>query len=173
MEVAAVINCIIEFGVKDGRDDDRKRLLTELFVELNSVPGFLFKETFDDVDRPGRRVTISYGTDSDALRGWMRNEAHARAIDLGKREIFSHYTSRSRPEMSCEITAGRGRGPTVVPANQYHHWRRRLPPQILVRRWANWIEGREPLSQANISARPERVARLGGCTARAVRARRS
>ena len=77
-------------------------------------------------------------------------------------------------EMSCEITAGRGRGPTVVPAIQYHQWRsRRLPPQILVRRWANWIEGREPLSQAKISARPERVARLGGCTARAVRARRS
>ena len=91
VEVATVIACIIEFGVRDGRDDDRKRLLTELFVELNSVPGFLSKETFDDVDRPGRRVTISYWTDSDALRGWMRNEAHVRAIDLGKREIFSHY----------------------------------------------------------------------------------
>jgi heme-degrading monooxygenase HmoA len=91
VEVATVIACIIEFGVRDGRDDDRKRLLTELFVELNSVPGFLSKETFDDVDCPGRRVTISYWTDSDALRGWMRNEAHVRAIDLGKREIFSHY----------------------------------------------------------------------------------
>lgn len=91
VEVAAVIACIIEFGVKDGRDNDRKRLLTELFVELNSVPGFLSKETFDDVDRPGRRITISYWTDSDALRGWIRNEAHVRAIGLGKREIFSHY----------------------------------------------------------------------------------
>jgi heme-degrading monooxygenase HmoA len=90
-EVAAVIACIIEFGVKDGRDDDRKRLLTELFVELNNVPGFLSKETFDDVDRPGRRITISYWVDANALRGWMRNAAHVRAIDLGKREIFSHY----------------------------------------------------------------------------------
>jgi heme-degrading monooxygenase HmoA len=91
LEVGAVIACIIEFGVKEGRDDDRKRLLTELFVEIKTVPGFLSKETFDDVDRPGRRITISYWADMDALRGWMRNAAHVRAIGLGKREIFSHY----------------------------------------------------------------------------------
>jgi heme-degrading monooxygenase HmoA len=91
LEVAAVIACIIEFGVKEGRDDDRKRLLTELFVEIKTIPGFLSKETFDDVDRPGRRITISYWADTDALRAWMRNAAHVRAIGLGKREIFSHY----------------------------------------------------------------------------------
>jgi hypothetical protein len=39
-----VIACIIEFGVKDGRDQDRKRLLAELFVELDKLPGFLSKE---------------------------------------------------------------------------------------------------------------------------------
>ena len=86
-----MIACIIEFGVKEGRDEDRKRLLTELFVELDKLPGFLSKETFDDVDRPSRRITISYWTDADALRGWMLNAAHVRAIGLGKREIFSHY----------------------------------------------------------------------------------
>jgi heme-degrading monooxygenase HmoA len=90
-KVLAVIACIIEFGVKEGRDDDRKRLLAELFVELDKLPGFLSKETFDDVDRPGRRITISYWTDADALRGWMLNAAHIRAIGLGKREVFSHY----------------------------------------------------------------------------------
>ena len=88
---AAVIACIIEFGVKEGRDEDRKRLLAELFVELDKLPGFLSKQTFDDVDHPGRRITISYWTDADALRGWMVNAAHIRAIGLGKREIFSHY----------------------------------------------------------------------------------
>ena len=86
-----MIACIIEFGVKEGRDEDRKRLLAELFVELDKLPGFLSKETFDDVDRPSRRITISYWTDADALRGWMLNAAHIRAIGLGKREIFSHY----------------------------------------------------------------------------------
>ncbi|MGC1412516.1 MAG: antibiotic biosynthesis monooxygenase family protein [Acetobacteraceae bacterium] len=86
-----MIACIIEFGVKAGRDADRKRLLAELFVELERLPGFLSKETFDDVDRPGRRITISYWQDADALGAWMRNPAHMRAITLGKREVFSHY----------------------------------------------------------------------------------
>ena len=35
-----MIACIIEFGVKEGRDQDRKRLLAELFVELDKLPGF-------------------------------------------------------------------------------------------------------------------------------------
>jgi heme-degrading monooxygenase HmoA len=86
-----MIACIIEFGVKPGRDADRKRLLAELFVELERLPGFLSKDTFEDINRPGRRITISYWTDADALRGWMRNAAHVRAIGLGKREVFSHY----------------------------------------------------------------------------------
>lgn len=86
-----MIACIIEFGVKEGRDEDRKRLLAELFVELEKIPGFLSKETFEDIDRPGRRITISYWTEPDSLRGWMRNGAHMRAIAQGKREIFSHY----------------------------------------------------------------------------------
>ncbi len=82
-----MIACIIEFGVKAGRDADRKRLLAELFVELERLPGFLSKETFGDVDRPGRRITISYWQDADALSVWMRNPAHIRAITLGKREV--------------------------------------------------------------------------------------
>jgi hypothetical protein len=39
-----VIACIIEFSVKEGRDQDRKLLLAELFVELDKLPGFLSKE---------------------------------------------------------------------------------------------------------------------------------
>jgi len=92
-----MIACIIEFGVKPGRDEERKRLLAEPFVELERLPGFRSKETFDDVDRPGRRVTISYWSDAEALRDWMRNPAHLRAIGLGKREIFSHYSIRIAP----------------------------------------------------------------------------
>ena len=39
------------------------------------------------MDRPGWRITISYWADANALRGWMVNTAHIRAI--GK--IFRHY----------------------------------------------------------------------------------
>ncbi len=86
-----MIACIIEFGVKDGRDDDRRRLLTELMAEIATLPGFISKETFDDVERPDRRITISWWTDADALQAWMRNAPHRRAMALGKREILSHY----------------------------------------------------------------------------------
>ena len=86
-----MIACIIEFGTRPGRDDDRKRLLAEMFVELEQVSGFLSKETFEDVEHPGRRVTISYWADAESLRNWMRNAEHLRAIGLGKRDIFSHY----------------------------------------------------------------------------------
>ena len=86
-----MIACIIEFDVKPGRDADRVRLLGELFVEIRTIPGFVSKETFEDVEHPGRRITISYWQDAEALRVWMRNEAHRRAIGQGKRDIFSHY----------------------------------------------------------------------------------
>ncbi len=86
-----MIVCIIEFAVEEGRDADRARLLAELFVALESVPGFISKETFADVAQPDRRITLSYWTDAEALRGWMRNAAHRHAIGLGKREIFSSY----------------------------------------------------------------------------------
>lgn len=101
-----MIACIIEFGVKTGRDEDRRRLLAELFVELETLPGFVSKETFSDVERPERRITISYWTDVNSLRGWMRNAAHLHAIGLGKREIFSHYSIKIAPiERETDWTA--------------------------------------------------------------------
>ena len=47
-----MIACIIEFGVKDGRDQDRKRLLA--FVELEAADP---RRKFDDVDVRSR-ITI-------------------------------------------------------------------------------------------------------------------
>ena len=106
---------MIEFGVKEGRDEDRKRQLAELFVELDKLPGFLLKETFDDVDRPGRRIAISYWTDADALRGWMLNAAHIRAIGLCKREFFSHYNIKT-------ATIERETDWTLQPASPRSHY---------------------------------------------------
>lgn len=86
--------CVIEFGVKPGMDEVRTKLLTELFAELSTFDGFLGKETYDDCDKPGRRITISYWSDKDALARWMRNRAHLRSIGIGKREVFTHYQIR-------------------------------------------------------------------------------
>jgi heme-degrading monooxygenase HmoA len=89
-----MILCVIEFGVKPGMDEVRTKLLAELFVELSTFDGFLGKETYDDCDKPGRRITISYWTDEEALARWMRNRPHVRSIGIGKREVFTHYHIR-------------------------------------------------------------------------------
>lgn len=89
-----MILCFIEFGVKPGMDDVRIKLLTELFQELSTFDGFHGKETYEDCDKPGRRITVSYWSDRDALARWMRNRAHLRSIGLGKREVFTHYQIR-------------------------------------------------------------------------------
>lgn len=86
-----MIMCVIEFGVKPGMDDMRKQLLAEMFAELTTFDGFLRKETFDDCDKPGRRITISYWRDDEALGRWMRNREHLRSIGLGRREVLTHY----------------------------------------------------------------------------------
>jgi heme-degrading monooxygenase HmoA len=89
-----MIVCIIEFGVRPGMDPVRTRLLTELFAELETFDGFQGKETFEDCDKPGRKITISYWTDAEALGRWMKDRAHLRAIGIGKQEVFTHYQIR-------------------------------------------------------------------------------
>jgi heme-degrading monooxygenase HmoA len=89
-----MIMCVIEFGVKPGMDEVRVKLLQELFVELSTFDGFHGKETYDDCDKPGRKITISYWSDEEALARWMRNRPHVRSIGIGKREVFTHYQIR-------------------------------------------------------------------------------
>ena len=86
-----MIICVIEFGVKPGMDDVRKKLLAEMFVELETFEGFLGKETFEDCEKRGRLITISRWSDSEALARWMRNRAHMRSISIGRREVFTYY----------------------------------------------------------------------------------
>jgi heme-degrading monooxygenase HmoA len=70
------------------------KLLQEMFVELATFEGFFGKESFLDAEKPGRRISISYWRDQDALARWMKNLAHLRTIGIGKREVFSRYSIR-------------------------------------------------------------------------------
>jgi heme-degrading monooxygenase HmoA len=89
-----MILCFIEFGVKPGMDDLRNKLLTELFQELSTFEGFQGKETYEDCDKPGRKITVSFWSDREALARWMRNRPHLRSIGIGKREVFTYYQIR-------------------------------------------------------------------------------
>ena len=84
--------CVIEFGTRSGMEERTRALLAELLVEAGKVDGFVSKESFLSRDRPGKTLSISYWRDDAALNTWMANAEHRRAIQLGNRELFSHYT---------------------------------------------------------------------------------
>lgn len=83
--------CVIEFGTVPGMEQRNRDLVTELLVEAGKLDGFISKESFTSRDNPGKVVTLSYWRDADALRAWMHNAEHRKAIPLGRKELFTHY----------------------------------------------------------------------------------
>lgn len=92
-----MIACIIEFSIRPGMETRHREALEPLLKEVESVPGFISKETFDSRQRPGRLLTISYWESREAMRAWMANPNHRKSILVGKQEVFSHYTIRIAP----------------------------------------------------------------------------
>jgi heme-degrading monooxygenase HmoA len=84
--------CIIEFGTVPGKEEQNRALVTELLVEAKTIDGFISKEGFVSRDTPGKVITLSYWRDAESLRAWMSNTEHRKAIPLGKKELFTHYT---------------------------------------------------------------------------------
>ena len=84
--------CMIEFGTRLGMEERTRALLAELLVEAGKVDGFVSKESFLSKESPGKTVSISFWRDDAALETWMSNVEHRRAIQIGNRELFSHYT---------------------------------------------------------------------------------
>lgn len=94
--------CLIEFGTAPGKEEQNRALVKELLVEARTIDGFISKESFTSRDTPGKVITLSYWKDADSLRAWMRNAEHRKAIPLGKKELFTHYTIQI-----AEITSDR------------------------------------------------------------------
>lgn len=87
-----MLACLIEFGVVPGKEEQNQALVKDLLVEAGTIDGFISKESFTSRDTPGKVITLSYWKDADSLRAWMRNAEHRKAIPLGKKELFTHYT---------------------------------------------------------------------------------
>jgi heme-degrading monooxygenase HmoA len=87
-----MLMCVIEFGTRLGMEERTRTLLTELLVEAGKIDGFVSKESFLSKDRAGKTISISYWRDDAALKTWMANIEHRRAIQIGNRELFAHYT---------------------------------------------------------------------------------
>lgn len=89
-----MIVCIIEFGVRKGMEAKLREALEPLLIEVKDIPGFISKETFESRVAPGRMFTVSYWENREAMKAWMANANHRKAMAAGKREIFSDYTIR-------------------------------------------------------------------------------
>lgn len=101
-----MIACIIEFGIRKGMETRHRALLEPLLREVESIAGFVSKETFESPAQPGRLVTISYWESREAMKAWMENTNHRRTMVAGKREVFSHYAIRiAEIERAYEWTA--------------------------------------------------------------------
>ena len=97
--------CVIEFGTVPGMEERNRALVAELLVDAARIDGFLSKETFLSRDNPGKVVTLSYWRDAEALRTWMADPAHRRAIPLGRQALFTHYTIQLAEVVSDKVMA--------------------------------------------------------------------
>src|SRR5688500_13447591 len=89
-----MIVCIIEFGLRQGMETRHRELLEPLLAEVQGIPGFISKETFESRAQPGSLLTVSYWTDREAMKAWMANADHRKTMLAGKREVFTHYGIR-------------------------------------------------------------------------------
>ena len=85
-----MIACIIEFGVRPGREAEHQRLLAQLMAKVAAVDGFVSKEAFQSRSDPAKTITISLWRDHAALARWNADPDHIAAMAAGK-TIFSHY----------------------------------------------------------------------------------
>jgi heme-degrading monooxygenase HmoA len=92
-----MIACIIEFSIRPGMEARHREVLEPLLKEVEGLPGFISKETFESRASPGRLLTISYWEDREAIKGWMSNANHRKTIVTGKRDIFAKYKIRIAP----------------------------------------------------------------------------
>ena len=86
-----MIACIIEFGVKPGQEARHQELLLPLLEGVQTIDGFISKETFDSRNNPGKIITVSYWRDRAAMAAWMKDRDHITAMTAGKTAVFTHY----------------------------------------------------------------------------------
>ncbi|HTW88647.1 MAG TPA: antibiotic biosynthesis monooxygenase [Candidatus Binataceae bacterium] len=86
-----MIACIIDYYVREGREEQHLSALAPLLDKVKKVPGFISKSSFESPARDGGWFTVSYWESPAALQAWTADPDHRRAMALGKQEIFSSF----------------------------------------------------------------------------------
>ena len=89
-----MIVCLIEFETLPGQEVEQQRWLARLMPEVEKMPGFRGKESYNHISGDGRVSTISYWDDEVALKKWTQNIDHQKAMKEGRQKIFSRYDIR-------------------------------------------------------------------------------
>jgi heme-degrading monooxygenase HmoA len=87
----SMIACIIDYRVRQGREQQHLEALAPLLDKVRHLPGFISKTSFESPARDGGWFTVSYWENRAALAAWTADPDHRRAMELGKREIFAEF----------------------------------------------------------------------------------
>ena len=86
-----MIACIIDYRVREDREAQHLAELAPLLDKVAALPGFISKSSFESPAHDGGWFTVSYWESREALRAWTADPDHRRAMEMGKREIFSEF----------------------------------------------------------------------------------
>jgi heme-degrading monooxygenase HmoA len=89
-----MIICLIEFETNPGMEDEQQKWLATLMPVVETMPGFLGKESYAHISGDGRVNTVSYWENEEALANWTRDPQHREAMAAGKDHVFSRYSIR-------------------------------------------------------------------------------
>lgn len=82
---------IIEFHLRPDAEAAYDQWAELLHAKVHEIDGFLSVERFDSHRNPGKRLSLSYWRDTDALKAWRADPDHRRGMAAGKSKIFSDY----------------------------------------------------------------------------------
>lgn len=89
-----MIAVIFEFTPAEGRTQDYMALAKSLGEDLAQADGFRSIERFESLTTPGKRVSLSFWRDEEAVRRWRNLAGHREAQARGRGGVFSDYRLR-------------------------------------------------------------------------------
>lgn len=89
-----MIAVIFEFTPVEGRVQDYVSLAKSLGDDLAQMDGFISIERYESLTTPGKRVSLSFWRDEEAVRRWRNLASHREAQARGRGGIFSGYRLR-------------------------------------------------------------------------------
>ncbi len=80
-----------ELTAKPGCQDPYLDIAAELRPLLENIDGFISVERFESLSNPGKILSLSFWRDEQAIEQWRELEAHRKAQQKGREDLFADY----------------------------------------------------------------------------------